>query len=218
MYNRIQVKMQAKESLKGNWGIAIGTTVVATLILGACNSIAGIRSVAMLVLSGVFSAGLAIVMLEIVRNWEVKFTDMFKGFNNFGTNCIAGILVSIFTFLWSLLLVIPGIIKAYSYSMTYYILADHPEMSAKDAIKTSQVMMDGHKMDLFVLELSFIGWYLLCGITLGLAGLYVGPYVSASHAAFYEAIKDEKVAAAAPEAPAEEPEVVSEAPVDETAE
>ena len=214
MYNRVQVKMQAKESLKGNWGIAIGVILVAGILL----SVASYVPFGSLVLTGVFAAGLAIVMLEIVRNWEVKFTDMFKGFNNFGTNCIAGILVSIFTILWSLLFVIPGIIKAYSYAMTFYILADHPEMSAKDAIKTSQVMMDGHKMDLFVLELSFIGWYLLCIITFGIAALYVGPYVTASYAAFYEAIKDEKVAAAAPEAPAEEPEVVSEAPVDETAE
>lgn len=207
MYNRVQVKMQAKESLKGNWGIAIGVILVAGILL----SVASYVPFGSLVLTGVFAAGLAIVMLEIVRNWEVKFTDMFKGFNNFGTNCIAGILVSIFTILWSLLFVIPGIIKAYSYAMTFYILADHPEMSAKDAIKTSQVMMDGHKMDLFVLELSFIGWYLLCVITFGIAALYVGPYVSASYAAFYEAIKDEKVAAAALE-------VVSEAPVDETAE
>ena len=207
MYNRVQVKMQAKESLKGNWGIAIGVILVAGILL----SVASYVPFGSLVLTGVFAAGLAIVMLEIVRNWEVKFTDMFKGFNNFGTNCIAGILVSIFTILWSLLFVIPGIIKAYSYAMTFYILADHPEMSAKDAIKTSQVMMDGHKMDLFVLELSFIGWYLLCIITFGIAALYVGPYVTASYAAFYEAIKDEKVAAA-------EPEVVSEAPVDETAE
>lgn len=214
MYNRVQVKMQAKESLKGNWGIAIGVIMVAGILL----SVASYVPFGSLVLTGVFAAGLAIVMLEIVRNWEVKFTDMFKGFNNFGTNCIAGILVSIFTILWSLLFVIPGIIKAYSYAMTFYILADHPEMSAKDAIKTSQVMMDGHKMDLFVLELSFIGWYLLCIITFGIAALYVGPYVTASYAAFYEAIKDEKVAAAAPEAPAAEPEVVSEAPVDETAE
>lgn len=214
MYNRIQVKMQAKQSLTGKWGIAIGTIIISALILGVSAYI----PLASIVLSGIFSVGLAIVMLEIVRNWEVQFTDMFKGFNNFGTNCIAGILVSVFTALWSLLFVIPGIIKAYSYSMTFYILADHPEMSAKDAIKTSQVMMNGHKMDLFILELSFIGWYLLCGITLGLAALYVGPYVSASHAAFYEAIKDEKVATAAPEAPAAEPTVVSEAPVDETVE
>lgn len=214
MYNRIQVKMQAKQSLTGKWGIAIGTIVIASLILGVSAYI----PLASIVLSGIFSVGLAIVMLEIVRNWEVQFTDMFKGFNNFGTNCIAGILVSIYTMLWSLLFVIPGIIKAYSYSMTFYILADHPEMSAKDAIRTSQVMMEGHKMDLFILELSFFGWYLLCGITFGLAALYVGPYVSASHAAFYEAIKDEKVATATYEAPAAEPTVAPEAPADETVE
>ncbi len=218
MYNRIQLKMQAKQSLAGKWGIAIGATVVAGLILSACNCVPGIGAVATIVLTGVFAVGLAIVMLEIVRNWEVQFNDLFKGFNNFGTNCLAGILVSIFTFLWSLLFVIPGIIKAYSYSMTFYILADHPEMKPKDAINASAVMMDGHKMDMFILDLSFFGWYLLVGITFGLAALYVGPYVSASRALFYETIKNEKVVASDTSAPAQDASVVKEAPIDETVE
>ena len=192
MYNRVQVKMQAKESLKGNWGIAIGVIMVAGILL----SVASYVPFGSLVLTGVFAAGLAIVMLEIVRNWEVKFTDMFKGFQNFGTTFLAGLLVALYTLLWSLLFVIPGIIKMYSYSMTSYILADHPEMKPKEALEASSVMMEGHKMDLFILDLSFFGWYLLVGLTFGLAALYVGPYVSATRALFYEAIKGEKVATA----------------------
>lgn len=187
MVERAQLKAHAKQSLQGKWGIAIGTLLVSSIILGA----AGVTYVGPLILSGVLEVGLAIVFLEIIRNWQCEFGDMFKGFNNFGTTCLAGILKSVFTALWSLLFVIPGIVKAYSYSMTGYILADHPEMSPNEAITASRQMMDGHKADLFVLDLSFIPWYLLCGITFGLAGFYVIPYVTATKAAFYEALKAE---------------------------
>jgi len=158
MFDRVQLKLQAKQSLTGNWGVAIGTSIVGTLILSAASTATGGGGV---LLSGVISVGLAIVMLEIVRGWKVEFTDMFKGFQNFGTTFLAGLLVVLYTFLWSILFIIPGIIKMYSYSMTSYILADHPEMKPRDALEASSVMMDGHKMDLFVLDLSFIGWYLL---------------------------------------------------------
>ncbi len=188
MYNRTQVKLEAKQALKGNLGISIGVIIVVGIILAVSEYV----PFASIILTGIFSVGLAIVMLEIVRGWQVEFGDAFKGFNNFGTNCLAGVLVTVFTALWSLLFVIPGIVKAYSYAMTFYILADHPEMKPKDAITASRIMMDGHKFDLLVLELSFFWWYLLCGITFGLACLYVVPYVSAARAKFYDTIKDEK--------------------------
>lgn len=185
MVQRSELKARAKQSLQGKWGIAIGTMLVASLIIG----VAGFVVVGPLILTGVLEVGLAIVFLEIIRNWQCEFGDMFKGFNNFGTNCLAGILVGIYTFLWSLLFVIPGIVKVYSYSMTAYILADHPEMSPNEAITASRQMMDGHKGQLFVLHLSFIPWLLLCGITFGLAGFYVLPYMQATEAAFYDALK-----------------------------
>ena len=188
MYNRKQVKLEAKQSLHLNFGIALGALVVAGLILAAASYI----PCGSLILTGVFSVGIAIVMLNIVRGAHVEFVDLFKGFNNFGTTCLAGVLVSVFTFLWSLLFVIPGIIKAYSYSMTYYILADNPDMSPNDAITASSQMMDGHKFDLFVLQLSFLGWHLLGGITFGLEYIYVAPYIAATKAKFYESIKAEK--------------------------
>lgn len=88
-----------------------------------------------------------------------------------------------------MLLVIPGIIKGLSYSMATYILADHPEMTARQALNESKRIMDGHKMDLFLLELSFIGWLLLVGITCGIAIIYVGPYMNATMVNFYNSIK-----------------------------
>lgn len=190
MVDRIGIKMRAKQSLSGKWGIAIGTSIVAALIIGAAGSI--VPGIGGIVLTGVMEVGLAIIFLEITRGWQCNFEDLFKGFNNFGTNCLAGVLVGIFTFLWSLLLVIPGIVKGLSYSMTYYILADNPNMSPTDAITASRVMMDGHKADLFVLYLSFLGWFILTGMTFGILAFYVGPYFTATLAGFYESIKDEK--------------------------
>ena len=189
MYNRQQVKAAAKESLNKNFGVVLGTLFVAGIIVAIASYVAG----ASIIIGGVIATGVAIVMLNVVRGNAVKFTDMFKGFNNFGPTCLAGILTSLYTFLWSLLFVIPGIVKSYSYSMTYYILADHPEMSANDAITASRYMMNGHKADLFVLQLSFIGWYFLSIITFGLAMFYAAPYMAVANAKFYDAIKGDYV-------------------------
>ena len=99
------------------------------------------------------------------------------------------LLVGIFISLWSLLFVIPGIIKAFSYSMTPYILEENPELSANEAIDRSRAMMRGHKFDLFWLYLSFIGWAILCLFTAGIGFLWLAPYVTTTQAAFYEEVK-----------------------------
>ncbi len=187
MYDRKQIKFEAKESLNANLGLAIGVSVVYALIASALGSAINALSI---IFVGVLGVGVAIVYLAITRGTPVEFTDMFNGFKNFGPNCLAGVLVGVFTFLWSLLFVIPGIIKAYSYSMTYYILADHPEMTAREAIDESCRIMNGHKFDLFVLQLSFFWWILLCTITFGIGFIYVGPYMSAATAKFYDTIKE----------------------------
>ena len=98
-------------------------------------------------------------------------------------------LMSVFILLWSMLFVIPGIIKTFSYAMTPYILDEHPELSANDAIDRSRAMMKGHKFDLFWLLLSFIGWGILCVFTLGIGFLWLTPYMETSMAAFYEDLK-----------------------------
>lgn len=95
----------------------------------------------------------------------------------------------LFTVLWSLLFVIPGIVKAYEYMMIPYLLADNQQMTKEQAFAESKRMMQGQKWKAFVLDLSFIGWYILSGLTLGiLAIFYVSPYVNATHAALYEAL------------------------------
>ena len=116
-------------------------------------------------------------------------SQIFKGFNHFGKTLIIYILVNIYVILWSLLLIIPGIIAGYKYSMTYYILVDNPEISASEAITKSKEMMNGNKAKLFWLLLSFIGWYFLSIISGGIGFIWLVPYVSASTATFYEDIK-----------------------------
>lgn len=115
---------------------------------------------------------------------------LMTGFSNYGRSILLYILTSVFTLLWSFLFIIPGIIKSYSYSMSPYILAENPDISAREAIKISKRMMYGHKWDLFKLYLSFFWWILLCILTLGVAAIYVGPYMEATFANFYNELKN----------------------------
>ena len=99
---------------------------------------------------------------------------------------------NLFILLWTLLLIVPGIMKSMAYAMTEYILLDNPEISAEDAIHKSRVMMDGHKMKLFLMYLSFIGWAILCLFTLGLGFLLLVPYIETSVATFYQDLLEEQ--------------------------
>ena len=128
-----------------------------------------------------------------IKNTDSKpsFADAFSGFRvkygrNIGTLLLAGIKVV----LWSFLLIIPGIIKAYEYAIIPYILADDPEISSKDAFKKAKQMMNGNKWRLFKLEFSFIGWFVLCILTLGIGTFFLVPYLNAAMAEFYVELKN----------------------------
>ena len=102
-------------------------------------------------------------------------------------NLATMLLKTIFQFLWFLLLIIPGVVMSYAYAMTPYLAADHPELGAKETIDLSRNMMKGHKWELFVLDLSFLGWIILSVLTLGILEVfYTGPYMASTHAAFYK--------------------------------
>lgn len=108
----------------------------------------------------------------------------------YGKMVLTLFLRGLFTFLWSLLLIVPGIIKAYEYRMIPYLLADCPEMSREDAFRISKEMMQGQKMEAFILDLSFIGWHLLSAITCGILEIfYVAPYVHATNAELFLALR-----------------------------
>ena len=183
--NRIELKNRAKQSLTGNWGAAI----LGLVIYGAIVSLLSTTGVGSFV-TGLVSLGYISLYLSILRGKTPTFEGSISAVTeNIGTKFVSTLLVMLYTFLWSLLFIIPGIIKSYSYAMTPYILLDRPELSATDAIKESEKMMDGHKMDLFILDLSFIGWILLSMLTCGILVLYVEPYMMATKSAFYLELK-----------------------------
>ena len=113
---------------------------------------------------------------------------MFSYFPHWKTIAVAWLLQSVYVLLWMLLLVIPGIVAGYSYAMTDYIMAEHPELTASEAIAQSKAMMKGNRWRLFCLQFSFIGWSILCTLTLGLGNLALRPYEMAAIAAFYREI------------------------------
>ena len=130
-----------------------------------------------------------------IKNTDSKpsFKDAFSGFKvKYGRNIGTLLLVGIKTFLWTLLFIVPGIIKSYEYSIIPYILADDPEISSKDAFKKAKQMMKGNKWRLFKLEFSFIGWFVLCVLTLGIGTLFLIPYINAANAEFYVELKNKQ--------------------------
>jgi uncharacterized membrane protein len=187
--DNILLKLQARESLAGKWGLAVGTFAIYFVICMIVGSIKNIGFVISLIISGPLSVGVAIFSLSISRGGQAKLNQIFEGFNNFGRSLVAYLLALLFTLLWSLLLIIPGIIASLAYSQTYYILADDQKISAREAIKKSKKMMMGNKRKLFLLVLSFLGWIILSFFTLGIGLIWLLPYMNISMAKFYEDIK-----------------------------
>ena len=125
-------------------------------------------------------------------NSKPAFADAFSGFKvKYGRNIGTLLLVGIKAVLWSLLFIIPGIIKTYEYAIIPYILADDPEISSKAAFKKAKQMMKGNKWRLFKLNFSFIGWILLCIPTLGIGAFFLIPYADAANAEFYVELKND---------------------------
>lgn len=190
-----EFRRQAWNSIRGKWGTLVITYLVYLVIFGCVGALsvipslgAVLGSIVTLIITGPFSLGLSIISLNIVRGDNVTVNNLFVGFKRFLDAFLANLINGILIALWSLLFIIPGIIKGYSYSMTYYILADNPSMTANDARKKSMVIMRGNKWRLFCLQLSFIGWLLLCVLTLGILTLWISPYIQTATAAFYEDI------------------------------
>jgi len=192
--NAILMKM-ARESLKGKWGLAIGVSVIYFLLVAGGQMIPRVGWIGSLLITGPMILGLTVFFLALSRNQDAKLEQIFEGFNNFGNSLAAYLLISIFVFLWALLLIVPGIIAALSYAMVFYIMADDKSIGATEAIDRSKKMMDGYKWKLFCLKFRFLGWALLCVLTFGIGFLWLAPYVDTSMAKFYDDIKDRQAAA-----------------------
>ena len=188
-----ELRALARSQLKGSWLPAVGFTLVYCVIISIASMFFGVGA---LIVGGPLTYGFLGYFIRKVRGERAEFENLFEGFKIFVPTFLLYLLMVIFICLWSLLLIVPGIIKSLSYSMSFFILRDNPGMKAMDAINASKKMMQGYKMKLFLLGLSFIGWCLLCCLTFGIGLLWLYPYMSQTFANFYENLKRNQGAAA----------------------
>lgn len=187
-----EIRAQARAYLTGKWNITAMIWLVYMILLSISSSLAGLVTA---IIEGPLLLGLTIISLRIVRSMDINVEMLFAGFSDFSRSLIAYLLMALYIVLWTLLLIIPGIVASLSYSMTYFILADNPHIAPSEAITRSKNMMNGHKMELFLLNLSFIGWMILSLFTFGLGFLWLGPYMRAATAIFYQNIRGDEVGA-----------------------
>ena len=189
-----EIRRKAKEALrpKQKTMTLIALTFFGLVLAMALLSLVGVGQILSIIFNPIFTLGLCICSLLVVRNQELKVVDFFDGYRSFGRAIGLSLINGILIFLWSLLLLVPGIIKSYSYSQCFYLLADHPDMTGAELREESEDLMDGNRMRLFRLQLSFIGWFLLGILTCGiLLVIWVLPYWHTTMAQFYEELKKE---------------------------
>lgn len=210
MWTRAELKTNAKAVLKRTYWLSFAVLLVAGIIGGIGDSVstvletavqlkiqvpesmvAGAGMLALFVsifVSGPLVVGTARFFLQ-AREYDTEFSVLFSGFNGnqYWSNIKTMIMKSIYITLWSFLLIIPGIIKAYEYYFVHYILAENPNISTKRALQISKAMTQGYKWNIFILEMSFLGWYLLGALCFGVGVLFVTPYVEATMAELYSA-------------------------------
>lgn len=189
-------KNRALASLEGNWKDAALATLFFSVIIETpvffinffiFNGLGSIWSLLMLPATW----GFYILFLNLIRGVKIEWRSIFDGYKDWERIGITMILSVLYILLWLLLLIVPGIIKSLAYSMTPYILKDDLQIKENEALKKSEQMMEGHKMQLFLLQLSFIGWAILCIFTLGIGFFFLIPYMDTAIAHFYEDVKDE---------------------------
>ncbi len=209
--NRDLTRM-ARESLRGNWGLAAVGSFLYLLIVMTINvgSRIGIEFFDLFGVVGLFNGfvvvfllglisvligpvmalGYTIFTLHIARDEEANISHIFEGFHHFLKALLITLLTGLFTFLWALLLIIPGMIASLRYVMAYYLLIDDPSLGPLEAIRKSKALMKGYKWKYFCLNLRFIGWVFLSFLTLGIGLFWLAPYMQVSLGKFYDDVKN----------------------------
>ncbi len=186
---RAQIKEQAKKGFTAQYWMCVGAFVLYMLIVGAASEIT--FGIGAFFLAPPMIVGFYSFSLKVYRGQEADIGGMFSdGFSDYWRN-VGGVLwMYLFTMLWTLLFIVPGIIKALAYFMTPYILADSKNVAPTQALKLSMRMTKGHKGKIFVMMLSFIGWGILTGLTFGILAIFwTGPYMETSFAGMYDELK-----------------------------
>lgn len=193
MQTRAQLKEAAKQQLAGKWTDAIILVVVYFLIVSVLSSLGSklglswITQIVSFIVAGPFTYAISRYFLKLNRGEKVDWRMLFDGFKEMMTPTIKLYLwMMLKVFLWSLLFIIPGIIKGIAYSQAFFLINDDKKLDPKAALVKSETMMNGHKGELFVLQLSFIGWGILSVLTLGIGYLWLMPYMMTTFANYYE--------------------------------
>ena len=212
-------RARARNVLQNNWGLSIGAAVVAYLLGGLLVggsflpdfeseiaqyfgfsaepetsvrltfNLGSALSLASFIIGGTVQLGYTRFLLNQHDGNPYELNDLFSQFDRFSDGFVQRFLRGLYVSLWSLLFIIPGIIASYSYAMTPFLMAENPDLRPSEAISLSKDMMDGHKGELFALDLSFFGWILLCVLTLNIGNLWLNPYRNAAYAAFYRELQ-----------------------------
>lgn len=206
---RAELKTRAKEVLNGKYWYSFGVVILSSVLIclaeavlqllvqneGAMRAIAGILAfVVMLFVTFPLSVGLNRYFIKIAQGNVPQVNDLFYVYKNGLTNTVLVMFVEgIFIFLWSLLLIFPGIIKTYQYFMIDYMLAENPGLERKRAFEITKAVMKGNKWKAFVLGLSFIGWLLLCAVTFGIGYIFLAPYMQETYAQYYLDLKQNAI-------------------------
>ena len=196
-----ELKVDAKKKLEGRWPETIRLILIFSLIAGFASGVGMmggednytfISSLLTLAITCVFGFGYYNYFLKVSRGEKAEWRELFSKTNLTVDFLVITIVTSILVSLWTLLFIIPGIIAGIKYSQVYLIKLDNPDMSALDTLKESAKIMEGHKMDYFLLNLSFIGWSLLGLLTCCILYFWLMPYISVTMCNFYNKIKKEK--------------------------
>ncbi|NCC99606.1 MAG: DUF975 family protein [Bacteroidia bacterium] len=191
MKTNSEIRSMACDSLRGNWSMPVLSTLLILLISGTTAiPFGGFIALIFLYIPICYSLIQAYLMF-IRGDKDNLISKMFDCFNDYGRALGVSLLQALYIILWTLLLFVPGVIKSYSYSQAFFIALDKPELRPEDCINESMQMMNGYKMKLFLLDLSFIGWWLLSILSLGIGFLWLLPYIYTSHSHFYEELKAE---------------------------
>ena len=169
-------------------GVDVSVYLNSPLALPA--AVSGFISIVVSLVTVVLSAGYILYALNVRKGLETPYSTMFDGFLFVGKIILLSIVQYIFIFLWSLLFIIPGIIAGYRYRFALYNLCENPEMGVMEAINMSKAQTRGHKWELFVLDLSWIGWNILCALTLGILSIWIAPYIQQTDIGYFQAIKE----------------------------
>jgi uncharacterized membrane protein len=191
-----EIRREARSVMQGQWGSCVPIWLIYLLIMMVpgiiFNKASGIQLIISLAVGGPFLYSITHIFLRVNRHEAVDVGQLFEGFSDYTRTFTAYALIMLYVFLWSLLLIVPGIIAGLGYSMTFIIMAENPGIQAGEAMRQSKEMMMGYKGELFMLCLSFIGWIVISILTLGLGLLWLESYMYSSFVIFYYKIKGVK--------------------------